>query len=79
VRLKTDQQRSYFSASVVFLYENENNSHFFWEFIMCDDKNDCQCEKPENLKTTPDECTPEQIKECHGDEKDHPCVESDKE
>ncbi len=46
---------------------------------MCDDKNDSQCEKPENLKTTPDECTPEQIKECHGDEKDHPCVESDKE
>ena len=29
---------------------------------MCDDKNDCQCEKPENLKTTPDECTPRRIK-----------------
>ena len=29
---------------------------------MCDKEN--KCEKPENLKTTPEECTPEQIKEC---------------
>ncbi len=36
----------------------------------------CQscCERPEKLKGKPEECTPEQIKECHGDEKDHPCV-----
>ena len=46
---------------------------------MCDDKNECQCERPEKLKTTPDECTPEQIEECHGEEKEHPCVEPDKE
>ncbi len=31
---------------------------------MCDPEK--QCEKPENLKTTPEECTPEQIRECHG-------------
>jgi len=32
------------------------------------------CQKPENLKTTPQECSPEQIKKCHGDVKEHPCV-----
>jgi len=40
---------------------------------MCDKEN--KCEKPENLKTTPEECTAEQIKECHGDVKEHPCTE----
>ena len=33
---------------------------------------DCKCEHPEKLKTKPENCTPEQIKECHGDE-EHPC------
>jgi len=50
--------------------ENINDSQ---EFIMCEaEKN---CEKPEKLKEKPEECTPEQIKQCHGDVKDHPCVE----
>jgi len=40
---------------------------------MCDPKK--QCEKSENLKTKPEECTPEQIKECHGEAKGHPCVD----
>ncbi len=40
---------------------------------MCDTEN--KCEKPENLKTTPEECTPEQIEECHGDVKEHSCTE----
>ncbi len=31
------------------------------------------CEQPEKLKIKPEACTPEQIKECHGDEKEHPC------
>lgn len=26
-----------------------------------------ECEHPERLKGKPEECTPEQIKECHGD------------
>lgn len=32
------------------------------------------CEKPENLRGKPGECSPEQIKACHGTEKEHPCV-----
>ena len=42
---------------------------------MCEEKTECQ--KPENLTGDPKECTPEQIKKCHGDVKDHPCVEAD--
>ena len=40
---------------------------------MCSAEN--KCEKLENLKTNPEECTPEQVKECHGDVEVHPCVE----
>jgi hypothetical protein len=40
---------------------------------MCDEKK--KCEKPENLKGKPEECSPQQIKECHGDTKGHPCVD----
>lgn len=32
------------------------------------------CMFPEKLKDKPENCTPEQIKECHGDDKDHPCA-----
>ena len=39
------------------------------EMKMC---KDC-CEYPDKLKGRPEDCTPEQIKECHGDTKDHPC------
>ncbi len=31
------------------------------------------CQQPDKLKTKPGECTPEQIKECHGDDKEHSC------
>jgi ArsR family transcriptional regulator len=31
------------------------------------------CEQPEKLKGKPGECTPVQIKECHGDMEKHPC------
>lgn len=34
------------------------------------------CEQPDKLKTVPEECTAEQIKECHGDEKEHSCRSS---
>jgi DNA-binding transcriptional ArsR family regulator len=47
-------------------------------------KNDCHkegakmcdwtCQDPEKSRTKPEECTPEQIKECHGDQT-HPCQE----
>lgn len=33
---------------------------------------DC-CQEPEKLKGKPQDCTPEQIKECHGDVEGHPC------
>jgi len=34
------------------------------------------CEHPERLKTKPEECNPEQVRECHSDIpiEDHPCV-----
>ncbi len=32
------------------------------------------CQKPERLKGVPGECSQEQIRECHGDTKKHPCV-----
>ena len=41
---------------------------------MCEKK---KCQKPEELKGKPEECTPEQIKGCHGDAAEHPC-EDDK-
>ncbi len=44
---------------------------------MCE-KNKCGCRKQENLKDKPEDCTPEQIEECHGDEKKHPCCGEDK-
>jgi hypothetical protein len=29
---------------------------------------------PEKLKDKPKNCSSEQIKECHGEDKEHPCV-----
>ena len=39
----------------------------------------CQncCQQPDNLKDKPESCTPEQIKECHGDGGGHPCAGED--
>lgn len=53
--------------------ESKKNS---WRRNMCDAKN-C-CIKPEDLKNKPEECSPEQIKKCHGDEKSHPCASGKK-
>jgi len=39
---------------------------------MCTCKTDCK--KPDELKGKPEECTPEQIKKCHGEVIGHPCV-----
>ncbi len=44
--------------------------------MCCQDKGGCQ--HPELLKMAPHQCTSEQIKECHGDETHHPCVEKPK-
>lgn len=40
------------------------------------DNNECCCEKPDRLKSKPEECTPEQIRECHGESAEHPCCHS---
>ena len=39
----------------------------------------CQncCQQPDKLRDKPENCTPEQIRQCHGDAKDHPCVKED--
>lgn len=43
---------------------------------MCNEET--KCEKPNELKRKPDECSPEQDKKCHGDVKEHPCVKPTK-
>jgi hypothetical protein len=34
------------------------------------------CEHPEKLKGKPGECSPEQIRECHGENAKHPCAKA---
>jgi len=41
---------------------------------MCKWESTKGCEHPERLKGKPEECSPEQIKECHGDVEEHPCL-----
>jgi hypothetical protein len=36
------------------------------------------CQNPESLKRRPGKCSPEQIKKCHGNENDHPCIDEKK-
>jgi DNA-binding transcriptional ArsR family regulator len=36
------------------------------------------CQHPDKLKGKPGQCTPEQIKECHGDSPNHPCEKEKK-
>lgn len=38
---------------------------------MCCEKNQDKCKKDPKVK--PSECSPEQIRECHGTEGEHPC------
>ena len=45
---------------------------------MCEAENEKGCEHPEKLKGKPGECTPEQIRECHGKDAGHPCVKEEK-
>jgi hypothetical protein len=41
---------------------------------MCEE---CGCVRPEELKTKPEDCSPDQIRECHGEEKEHPCARTE--
>ena len=43
---------------------------------MCKEESQKACEHPEKLKGKPEECSPEQIKECHGEDAEHPCVKA---
>jgi len=43
--------------------------------LMCKVESKKGCEHPEKLKGKPEECTPEQIRECHGEVTEYPCVE----
>jgi len=33
-----------------------------------------KCERPKEMKGKAEECSPEQVKKCHGDVKEHPCL-----
>jgi DNA-binding transcriptional ArsR family regulator len=46
------------------------NEHKPEEVDMCQN---C-CQQPDKLKDKPENCSPEQIRECHGTAKEHPCV-----
>jgi len=39
----------------------------------------CKCQHPEKLKDKPDECSEEQIDECHGSDNGHPCSSKENE
>jgi len=39
---------------------------------MCDGKR--RCEKPKALRGKPQDCSPEQVRKCHGSTREHPCV-----
>ena len=41
---------------------------------MCCEKKRNDCQKPEKLEGKPQECSPEQIRECHGSDDKHPCT-----
>ena len=40
---------------------------------MCQPQKNNACEHPEKLEGKPGECSPEQIKECHGETEQHHC------
>lgn len=42
--------------------------------MCCCNENKQGCQKPQNLKDTPEKCTPEQIEKCHGTAQHHPCT-----
>ena len=42
--------------------------------MCCCNENKKGCQKPENLKGKPEECSAEQVRKCHGDVKKHPCT-----
>ena len=44
---------------------------------MCDGEYGCECTVPVKKKDKPEECSPEQVSECHGQVEEHPCTGSE--
>ena len=44
---------------------------------MCGEGQSCCCNQPQKRRRKPAECTPEQIRECHGEVSEHPCLAPD--
>ena len=42
---------------------------------MCQSEKHNACKQPERLRGKPGECSPEQIQECHGHDKEHTCCQ----
>ena len=42
--------------------------------MCCCQENKERCQKPEDLKGKPEDCSPEQIRKCHGEGGEHPCA-----
>ena len=40
---------------------------------MSKDEEEKVCHHPEKLKGKPGDCSPKQVRECHGNDKNHPC------
>jgi hypothetical protein len=41
---------------------------------MCCSNEKKGCQRPQNLKGKPEDCSPEQVRKCHGDAKKHCCL-----
>ena len=41
-------------------------------------QNTKKCQKPENLEESPEECSAEQIRQCHGTVEQHPCTDKER-
>jgi len=74
IKSKTDQVLFPIMGCQKTVSDSMINNNKIKETAMC---NDC-CQKPDQLKGKPEECSPEQIKVCHGDAKDHPCFKGGK-
>ena len=44
---------------------------------MCQPKSKDTCQHPERLQGKPEDCTPEQVEECHGKTEEHCCPEKE--
>jgi len=61
-------------SSKIFAFISGNHFDEREEKIMCCSENKSGCQCPTELKGKPEECTPLQIKKCHGTKAKHPCI-----